>query len=303
MKYRDIGDVLVPLVTPFKEDESLDYDRLAKTADWILDTGRGDSLIVTGTTGEFAALTDKERIQSWGVVMDACGDRAPIIAGSGAASTRSTITLTQEAERIGMDMAMIVGPYYQKPTDEGVFRHYVEVAENTSLPIIVYNIPLFTGVNVSADIVRRLMDIPNIVAVKEEAGINPAQSTKLLLNARAREDFVVLDGDDMMALPIIAQGASGIVSGGAQVIGVAMKKCVAALKADDLVTARDIFMDLFPVFEAFGGKGRTNPIPGVRAGMALCGMDTGNCRRPLTPFDAEETEALRNELVRVGAVS
>ena len=300
MQYRDLGDVLVPLVTPFAKDESVDYDRLAELATWILDTGRGDTLVVTGTTGEFPVMTDAERIQAWKVVKEACGDRATIIAGSGAASTRDAIRLTAEAENVGVDMVMIVAPYYQKPSTEGIYRHYVDIAESTSLPVMIYNIPLFTGVNVDVKTVRRLMGVPNIIAVKEEAGINPAQSTQLLIAAQEREDFVIIDGDDMMALPLIAQGAVGIVSGGAQVCGVMMKKLVVALKAGRLEEGRKLFLDMFPLFEAFGGNGRVNPIPGVRRGLELCGMPIGESRRPLLPFDADETENLRREMVRLG---
>jgi 4-hydroxy-tetrahydrodipicolinate synthase len=296
----DFGDVLVPLITPFNDNEAVNYDRLAELATWALDTGRGDALVVTGTTGEFPTLSDSERVQSWKIVKEACGDRAPVVAGSGAASTRDSIRLTAEAEKIGADMVMIVGPYYQKTTQEGIRRHYVDVAESTNLPVMIYNIPLFTGVNVEPDTVRRLMDIENIVAIKEEAGINPVQSTQLINLARGRDDFVIIDGDDMMAFPLVAQGAVAIVSGGAQIVGAQLKQMVAACKRGEMITARDLFLDMFPIFEAFGGKGRINPIPGVRRGIQLCGLEIGEARRPLVPFDVDETENLHRELSRLG---
>ena len=302
MEYRALGDVLVPLVTPFHKDESVNFDCLAELAHWILDTGRGDTLVVTGTTGDFPLMTDDERVQAWKVVKDAAGGRAAVMAGTGAASTRDTIRLTAEAERIGVDLAMIVAPYYQKPSPDGVYQHYVDVAESTGLPLMIYNIPLFTGVNVDAETVKRLMDVPNIVAVKEEAGINPVQSTELLLNAHGRDDFVVIDGDDMMAFPVIAQGAVGVVSGGAQIVGAMMKKMVRALKEGRLAEATELHLDMFPLFLAFGGDGRVNPIPGVRRGIEMCGIPVGNSRRPLAPFSEAETAKLRAVIEGLGVI-
>jgi 4-hydroxy-tetrahydrodipicolinate synthase len=303
MNFRDPGRVLIPLVTPFAQDESVDFDRLAALADWIVSTGRGDSLIVTGTTGEFPVMSDAERIEAWKVVKDAAGDRVPIIAGTGAASTRDSVRLTREAEKIGVDMAMVVGPYYQIPEQDGIEGHYREVAEATDLPIIVYNIPLFQGVNVDPETVRRLLDVPNIVAVKEEAGINPVQSTKLLLVAAEREDFKLYDGDDMMALPIIAQGAVGVVSGGSQICGAMMKDMVVALVEDRLEEAAALNLRMFPLFCAFGGNNRVNPIPGVRRGLELMGQPVGAPRRPLLPLDDDETKKLRQVMVDIGVIS
>lgn len=302
MNFRDPGSVLVPLVTPFAKDESVDFDRLAALADWVISTGRGDSIIVTGTTGEFPVLSEEERIRAWQVVIDAVGARVPVIAGCGAASTRDTIRLTRAAERVGADLAMVVGPFYQQPTQDGVYQHYSAVAAATSLPVMIYNIPLFTGLNVEPATVRRLMGIPNIVAVKEEAGINAPQSTKLLLLAQERADFKIYDGDDMMALPVIAQGAVGVVSGGAQVVGVLMKQMTTALVEQRLRDAAALHLRMFPVFVAFGGKGRVNPIPGVRRGLELLGQPVGAPRRPLTPLDEEETAMLRRAMVAAGVL-
>jgi len=303
MKFRNPGSVLVPLVTPFADDESVNYDRLAALAEWILDTGRGDSLIVTGTTGEFPVLLEEERVQAWRVVKDAVGARAPVIAGTGAASTRDAVRLTKKAEAVGVDLVMVVGPYYEQPTQEGIYEHFTAIARETSLPVMIYNIPLFTSVNIDSDTVRRLMDVPNIVAVKEESGINPVQSTKLLLNARGRPDFKVYCGDDMMAHPVIAQGAAGVVSGGAQVVGVLMKKMTKALAESRLPEAAALHLTMFPVFVAFGGNGRVNPIPGVRRGIELLGQPVGNPRRPLMPFDDAETANLRKCMVAAGVLS
>ncbi len=303
MNYRDPGSVLLPMVTPFNDDESVNYDRLAKLAEWLVATERGDSVITTGTTGEFPVLLEEERMECWRTVKEAVGKKVPIIAGTGAASTRDSIRLTRAAETIGVDLVMVVGPYYQQPTQEGIYKHYRDIAASTSLPVMIYNIPLFTSVNVEAETVKRLMDIPNIVAVKEESGINPVQSTKLLLNARGRPDFRVYCGDDMMAMPVIAQGAVGVVSGGSQVVGVLMKQMTKALAESRLEDAAKLHLRMFPVFLAFGGKGRVNPIPGVRRGIELSGQPVGPPRRPLTPFDEEETENLRKAMAAAGALN
>ena len=300
MNIPELGQVIIPIVTPFNEDESINYDLLGELADWIVSTGRCDSVIVTGTNGEFVTLTDEERIQEWKTVKDAVGDRVTVVAGSGTASTISTIKLTQEAEKLGMDMVMIVGPYYQLPTQDGLVEHYTAVANATSLPVVIYNIPIFAGVNVEAPTVKRLHAVPNIIAVKEECGLDPVQSARLLLDAREREGFKIYDGDDTMALSMIASGAAGVVSGGSHVIGQLMKELTTALAEERLNDAAELNMRMYPVFLAFGGNGRTNPIPGVRRGIELLGKPVGKPRRPLLQLDDDETAELRSAMETAG---
>jgi len=299
MQYRDPGRVLIPVVTPYTDDGSVDFDKLGRLARWLVDTGRADSVIVTGTNGEFPFLTREERIESWSVVKDSVGADVPVIAGSGGASTREAIALTEKAEELGCDMAMVVGPYYMKPEQEGLYQHYKAVAAATSLPIVIYNIPLFTGTNVEPDTLKRLMEIDNIVAVKEEAGLNPAQSSQFLLNMRGT-DFKFYNGDDLMVISTMAQGAHGTVAGGAHAFGVPIGELIDAMRDDRPKDAEELFFRLLPVMFAGAGKGRTNTIPGVRRCVDLLWEPIGAPRMPLLPLDEEETEGLRKALVGAG---
>ncbi len=296
MQYRDPGRVLIPIVTPYDDGGAVDYKKLAGLARWLVDTGRADSIIVTGTNGEFPLLTSDERIEAWQVVMDTVSKDVPVIAGTGAASTRETIRLTQKAEELGVDMAMVVGPYYMKPEQDGLYEHYKTVAEATALPIVVYNIPLFTGTNVEPDTLKRLMEVDNIVAVKEEAGLNPAQSSQFILNMRGT-DFKFYNGDDLMVVATMAQGAHGTVAGGAHAFGVPIGQLIDAMRDNRPKDAEGLFFKLLPVMLAGAGKGRTNTIPGVRRSVDLLWQPIGPPRMPLLPLDEEETAGLRKALI------
>jgi 4-hydroxy-tetrahydrodipicolinate synthase len=187
------GRVLLPMITPFSRDGEVDHDALAKLTDYLIVKDFGDSLILTGSTGEFYTMTDEERIAVWKTIQDANAGRMPLIAGTGSASTRQAVALTRRAEAMGFELAMVVAPYYCKPTQEGIYLHFKTVAEATGLPVMLYNIPLFTGVNLEADTLERLLELPNIMAIKEEAGVNPTQSTDFVLAAKraGRHDFTL----------------------------------------------------------------------------------------------------------------
>lgn len=276
---REIGKVLLPMVTPFKANGDVDTERVADYARWLVEKAKGDSLIVSGTTGEFPSLSFQERVALFETVWDAVGKQVPIIAGTGCASTRETIALTQEAERIGMDLAMVVAPFYAKPDQEGILDHYRQVAAATRLPILLYNIPLFTGVNIEPESLSELAKLSNIMGIKEESGINPLQTTRYLMTVP--EDFRVYVGDDTMVLPIMAQGGAGAVSGCAQVCGPDMSALIKALEAGNLAEARKLHRKTFAFFEALYQNGRINPIPILRAAIGLAGFDVGGPRPPL----------------------
>ncbi len=167
------GRILIPLLTPFCEDGSVDYERTAALAEFIIDQKKGDSLVLSGSTGEFYAMSFDERVRLFETVKDKVGDRIPIIAGVGAASTIETIQLAKIAEKIGFETVMIVAPYYTKPNQEELYRHFMQVATSVSLNILLYNIPIYTGVNIEPTTVSRLAKQPNIVGIKEEAELNP----------------------------------------------------------------------------------------------------------------------------------
>lgn len=293
------GRVLVPLVTPFDDEGNILYDELQALVDYIIRRGYADSLIVTGSTGEFYTMTDQERLQVWEAVKEAGGGRMPLIVGTGAAYTRQAVRLTQEAERRGFELAMVVTPYYSRPTQEEIYLHYKTIAENTGLPIMLYNIPLFTGVNLEAPTLERLLEFSNIVAIKEEAGINPTQSTDFVLAAEAagRSDFTVYCGDDTMVLQVLSQGGVGVVSGGSQVVGRMMKRLIELYYSGDNAQAERLYLKMFPFFKALVQNGRVSPFPILRAAIEMSsGIKIGPPRLPLKPATEEEREVVRRVL-------
>ncbi len=295
---REIGHLLIPMVTPFTAKGDVDYDKAAELARWIVKRQRPTSLIVSGTTGEFTSLTCDERVTLLEVVVDTVGKDVPVIAGTGCASTRETVRLTREAERLGADMAMVVAPFYMKTEQAGLLTHYRAVAKSTTLPILLYNIPLFTGVNIEPDTLVKLAEIPNIIGIKEESGLNPLQSTRYLM--RTPRKFRLYVGDDTMVLPILAQGGDGAVSGGAQVCGKDMNALIEALKRGDVSTAQKLHRKTFPFFEALYQNGRINPIPILRAAIGLAGIDVGKPRAPMHPATAAEIAVVRQVMEERG---
>lgn len=195
------GQILLPLITPYNEDESINYENYAKLIDYVIENDLCDSLIVTGTTGEASLCTFEERVKLFQTAVKAAAGRKPVIAGTGCASTQETIALTNEAVKAGIETVLVVCPFYNKPTQEGIYLHYKKLAENTTAKIVLYNIPIFVGVNMEAETVGRLVAFPNIVGVKDEAGINPTQVTDFFLATKDVDpDFAIYNGDDIMLL-------------------------------------------------------------------------------------------------------
>ena len=298
---RKLGRIVIPLATPFTDDgrQDVNYDAAAALADHCIAKKLCDSLIVAGTSGEFNALSFEERLELFKVVKAAAGGRVPLVGGACSNSTREAVALALAAERLGFDAVMALGPCYCKPTQEGVFRHFAAIAEAVKLPVMLYNIPIFTGMNVEKETVARLAETyPHIVGIKDEAGINPTQMTEF---ARVTPpDFTVYNGDDIMVLCGLAQGAAGVVSGGSILIGAQMRDMINRFLAGDVGGALDIHRTLDPLFKAFGSNGRINPIPLWKAAMNLCGLKVGAPRLPLAPATAEEIEIMRGQLVRLG---
>jgi 4-hydroxy-tetrahydrodipicolinate synthase len=295
-----MGRVSVPLVTPFKDNEDVNHEALAQLVDFVITRGFADSIIVTGTTGEFYSLTDEERVEVWKTVKTATAGRVPLVAGVGAPSTRTTLRFTGIAEQMGFDVAMCVMPFYSKPTQEGVLRHYRAVAAATSLPVLIYNIPLFTGINMEPATLEVLAKVPNIVGIKEEAGIQPTQATEFAL--RTPEDFSIYCGDDTMVLQVLPQRGVGVVSGGSQAIGDWMKGMIQAYYAGDVAKASRIYFRMAPFFASLNQNGRINPIPILRGAIErMSGIKIGLPRSPQVPATAAELEvtyAILDGLVR-----
>ena len=287
------GRLITAMVTPFKEDLSVDYDRAAELAVRLVGTG-SEGIVVAGTTGESPTLSSNEKVKLFETVVEAVGGRAIVLAGTGSNSTTDSIALTKKAEITGVKGIMLVTPYYNKPSQEGLYQHFKAVAESTQLPVMIYNVPGRTGVNMLPATVLRLAQIPNIVAVKEASG-TPEQASEIC--RKAPEGFSVYSGDDSLTLPIMSVGGCGIVSVASHIVGEPMSRMIKAFVSGDVAGAAKIHGQLMPVFK--GLFFTTNPVP-VKAALRLTGFDVGGPRLPLVDLDAKETEYLRGILKEVG---
>ena len=296
-----LGHIIIPLVTAFNKDTGeVDYDQTQKLADDLINKNFCDSIVVTGTTGEFNTLTFEERITLFKVIKEAVQNRVPVVAGSGAASAREAVRLTQEAERLGYETAMVVCPYYCKPDQKGIYQYFATVAQSVSIDIMLYNIPLFTGVNINPQTVTRLAELKNIKGIKDEAGLNPTQMTEYAM--LTPEDFTIYNGDDIMVLCGLAQGAAGVVSGGSHILGDQIRNMINLFLQGQIVKARDIHNQLDPFFKALGANDRVNPIPILRAAIEIAGYPVGPPRLPLVEATVEEKQMIKKHLVRLGVI-
>lgn len=281
------GRVLVPMLTAFKENGELDLRKSQEIAEYIVGEGLCDSLIVGGTTGEFFSMDFEERLSLFKAVKEAVGGKVPLIAGTGAVATREVLRLTKAAEEMGYDMAMIVAPYYCKPTQKEIENHYRVVAKETNIPIMLYNIPLFSGTNIEPETLGSLCEMENIVAIKEEAEIHPLQGTRYIL--QCEDKIAVYSGDDTMILQILVQGGVGGVSGTAQVVGKATKEMIASFLRGEIGRATFLHQRIYPFLRSLVQNDRKNPIPLLKfAFYAVSGIDVGAPRLPLLPPSEEE---------------
>lgn len=296
-----LGHIIVPLATPFIDDEyqDVDYEAAVSLVNYVVENKHCDSLVVAGTSGEFYAMTVEERFELFKVVKNAVAGRVPIVAGACAGSTRDAILLAKKAEELEYDALMVVSPYYCRPNQEGIYQHFASVAKATALPVMLYNIPIYTGINVEKETVARLAhDFSNIVAIKDEAGINPTQMTEF---ARVTpEGFSIYNGDDIMVLCGMVQGASGVISGASHIVGDRIRMMIESFLAGDLLDARKIHIELDPFFKAFCSNERINGIPLWKAALNLCGLKVGPPRLPLARATDEEIEIMRSHLLRMG---
>jgi len=296
------GQILLPLITPYNEDETINYDNFRKLIDYVIENDLCDSLIVTGTTGEASLCTFEERVKLYKVAVEQAAGRKPVIAGTGCASTQETIALTNEAVRAGVETCLIVVPFYNKPTQEGIYLHYKKIAENTKANIMLYNIPIFVGVNLEAPTVARLAAIPNIVGIKDEAGINPTQVTDFILATKDVDpNFAIYNGDDVMLLPTIVQGAMGLVSGGAHIFGHEIREIFKAFAAGENEKAKELFTPIYRFCKTTGQNGRILPNSIMRPAIEeVSGIKLGPARLPLAPATEEEMAVTNAVLKEIG---
>jgi 4-hydroxy-tetrahydrodipicolinate synthase len=295
------GKRLVPVVTPFKDDMSVDYDAMVRIGEILLERGLADSFILTGTTGEFFTLTIEERVKIFEVMQKNFGDRVEIIPGTGTASTTHTIELTKIAQKMGFDLVMIVAPYYTKPSQIEIINHFEKIADAVEVDIMLYNIPIFTGVNIEPDSLHRLAKKKNIVAIKEEAELRPKQMSEYLL--ATPEDFIIYCGDDTMVLEALAQGGDrigGFVSGGCHLWGDKMKEMIDLFLSGKVLEAGKMQLSLMPIIRVMGQNGRTNPVCLIKGAMEMLGYPRCLPRLPLTPGTKEELANVRKTMQDLG---
>ena len=297
------GKILVPMVTPFKENGDVDYEAMISIGEMLLKRGWADTFILTGTTGEFFTMTVEERLKVFKTMKDAFGDRIPIIPGCGAASTREALQMTKAAEEMGFELVMIVAPYYTKPSQREIQEHFTTIAANVSIDILIYNIPIFTGVNTSPDMIGELAKIPNIVGIKEEAELNAKQMTEFI-NATP-DDFIIYNGDDTMVLEAFIQGyerVGGVISGAAHIVGDQIREMIDALYAGEIQKASKIQRKLLPLYRIMSQGGRTNPVCLIKDAMRMVGYKSGYPRRPLLPGTSEEVANVKAMMIKTGVL-
>ena len=297
MKKPYFGRLLTAMVTPFNADGSVNYAAGADFADWLLANG-SDGLVVEGSTGEAATMDMDEKIKFMQTIVARVNGRAKIVAGAGTNCTASTIDLVKKMEACGVDGVLVVGPYYNKPTQEGYYQHFAAVAKATKLPIIVYNVPGRTGGNIAPETVARLAaDFSNIVAIKEAAG-NVAQTAELY--RVLPEDFSIYSGDDGLILPFMSVGACGLISVLANVNGNLLQQLMQAYSEGRVKDAADINKVMVPLAKSMFIE--SNPIPIKAAVTKVTGIDAGAPRLPLTPISAAAEAKLDAALKAAGMI-
>ncbi len=287
--------VFTALVTPFKSNKEIDTDALKKIVRFQLEKGIS-GLVPVGTTGESPTVTHDENMDVIEIVVKETNGKVPVIAGTGSNSTDEAIRMTRRAKQIGADCSLQVSPYYNKPTQEGLYRHFMTIADAVDLPVMVYNIKGRTGVNIETDTLMKLAKHENIVAVKEASG-DMMQMMEVL--KRKPADFDVLSGDDNLALPLTLMGGNGVVSVASNIIPQWMEEMIQAARRGDIEKARTIHYELFPLFKSMFVE--TNPIP-VKSAMALMGLLEEEFRLPLCPPSDSNREYLRKVLTDQGLI-
>ncbi|HEY7345230.1 MAG TPA: 4-hydroxy-tetrahydrodipicolinate synthase [Gaiella sp.] len=287
-----LGEVLTATVTPFRDDGSVDLDRYRELCTYLVENG-SDGVVVNGTTGEAATLSEDERLALVETAVDAIGDRATVVAGTGTNATAQSIRLTEQATDAGAHAVLVVTPYYNKPPQRGIVEHFRAVAAATDLPVIAYNIPGRAVINIEPETMARLAEISNVTAVK--------QSNADLGQARAILDLglALYAGDDNLVLPFVELGGAGGVCVHTHVVGPQVKELIARVRAGDLEGARRIDEELAPAYELIGVV--VGPIQ-IKAALAMLGHDAGGVRLPLVEATDEERARIRDCLARLGVL-
>lgn len=287
------GDVLTAMVTPFHSDGQVNYEKAQELAVHLLNNG-SDGILVGGTTGESPSLNKEETVKLYSAVKEAVGDKGFVIGGCGGNNTQAVAENMQNLNKLGLDGYLTVVPYYNKPTQEGLFKHYEALDRVSSAPIIVYNIPGRTGLNLVPDTLVKMAELTNIKALKESTG-NVDQISELKM--RLPQDFYIYSGDDYMTLPMTAMGCQGVISVTSHIAGKDIKAMVEAVKDNDLEKARELHYKLFPLFKLMFCT--ANPIP-VKTALNLLGFGVGGFRLPICECDEATVDFIKNALKDYG---
>jgi 4-hydroxy-tetrahydrodipicolinate synthase len=288
----NFGQVLTAMVTPFDEQGNIDFDATETLVNYLIANGT-DALVIAGTTGESPTLTTEEKVSLFKFVVDVVDKRVPVIAGTGSNNTNASIQLTQQAEAAGVDAAMLVTPYYNKPSQEGMYQHFRTIAKATNLPVMLYNIPGRSVVNLEPATIIRLSQIKNIVSVKEASGDLDA-ATEII--SHTSDDFSVYSGEDTNTLPFVSIGGTGIISVSAHVIGNEMQQMIQSYRNGDGASAARMHQKLVPVMKAIFSAPSPSP---VKAALNARGVEVGGVRLPLLPLNQEEMDTLETVLATV----
>jgi 4-hydroxy-tetrahydrodipicolinate synthase len=276
------------MVTPFDGENRIDREAVRRLIDHLIEEQASDSIVVCGTTGESPTLTDEEKLELFRLAVEHAAGRCRIIAGTGSNDTAHSIHLTKEAEKIGADGFLLVTPYYNRPTQRGLYRHFRSIAEATRLPVMLYNVPKRTGVNLEADTVIGLAhDVPNVTSVKEATN-DIAQATRII--RETPDHFLLYSGDDEMTLPFMAIGGHGVVSVASHVAGRNIKRMIESFLEGNVKEAAALHGELLPLFK--GLFVFPNPVP-VKYALKLHGLDVGGVRPPLADLTEEEQATVR----------
>jgi 4-hydroxy-tetrahydrodipicolinate synthase len=287
----DFGRVITAMVTPFDQLGQIDWRQMEVLIDFLIDVQKTDGLVVCGTTGESPTLTEEEKLQVFEHAVKYVNGRCKIIAGTGSYDTAHSINLTLKAEKLGVDGILLVSPYYNRPSQEGLYQHFKAIADATSLPVMLYNIPKRTGVTIQAETMIRLSQIPNVFATKEAHG-DFNLITEIVANTP--DDFLVYSGDDNLILPMLAVGGYGVVSVCSHVIGKEIKQMVEAYLQGNVKEAAALHGELNPTFN--GLFICPNPVA-VKYALSLKDMPVGGVRLPLVEPTESEKEYIRQLFV------
>jgi 4-hydroxy-tetrahydrodipicolinate synthase len=287
-----LGEVLTATVTPFRDDGSVDLDRYRELCAYLVDNG-SDGVVVNGTTGEAATLSEEERLSLIETALDAIGDRATVVAGTGTNATAQSIRLTEQATEAGAHAVLVVTPYYNKPPQRAIVEHFKAVAASTDVPVVAYNIPGRAVINIEPETMAKLAEIPNVTAVKQSnADLEQARAILAL-------GLELYAGDDNIVLPFVELGGRGGICVHTHVVGPQVKELIARVRAGDLEGARRLDEELAPAYELIGVV--VGPIQ-IKAALNMLGHDVGGLRLPLVEATDDERARIRDCLARLGVL-